>query len=71
MGQSGAERRRGIRYMVKTRWTPKEDALFRTMAESSARPEIIAAKLNRSVHAKAHADVFSDRVGGKFGVGAK
>jgi hypothetical protein len=37
--------------MVETRWTPKEDALFRRMAESSTRPEIIAAKLNRSVHA--------------------
>jgi hypothetical protein len=33
------------------RWTPEEDDLFRRMAESNNRPEIIAAKLNRSVHA--------------------
>jgi hypothetical protein len=33
------------------RWTPEEDALFRSMAEASTRPEMIAAKLNRSVHA--------------------
>ena len=36
--------------MVETRWTPKEDAVFRKMAESNTGPEIIAAKLNRSVH---------------------
>jgi hypothetical protein len=34
-----------------SRWTPQEDALFRRMAEANTRPEIIAAKLNRSVHA--------------------
>ena len=34
-----------------SRWTPQEDALFRKMAEASTSPEIIAAKLNRSVHA--------------------
>jgi hypothetical protein len=34
-----------------TRWTPQEDALFRSMAEENVRPEIIAAELNRSVHA--------------------
>jgi hypothetical protein len=34
-----------------TRWTPKEDDLFRRMAEENIRPELIAAKLNRSVHA--------------------
>jgi hypothetical protein len=34
-----------------TRWTPKEDDLFRRMVEASIRPEIIAAKLDRSVHA--------------------
>ena len=34
-----------------SRWTPQEDALFRKMAEASTRPEIIAIKLNRSVHA--------------------
>jgi hypothetical protein len=34
-----------------TRWTPKEDDLFRRMAEANIRPELIAAKLNRSVHA--------------------
>ena len=34
-----------------SRWTPQEDALFRRMAEANVRPEIIAAKLNRSVHA--------------------
>jgi len=33
------------------RWTPLEDDLFRRMAEANARPELIAAKLNRSVHA--------------------
>jgi hypothetical protein len=33
------------------RWTPEEDALFRSMAEASTGPEVIAAKLNRSVHA--------------------
>jgi hypothetical protein len=40
--------------MVETsssRRAPEEDALFRKMAESNTRPEIIAAKLNRSVHA--------------------
>jgi hypothetical protein len=34
-----------------SRWTPEEDGLLRSMAESSARPEIIAANLNRTVHA--------------------
>ena len=34
-----------------SRWTPQEDALFRKMAEANTRPEIIAEKLNRSVHA--------------------
>jgi hypothetical protein len=34
------------------RWTPKEDSLFRKMAEAKIGPEIIATKLNRSVHAK-------------------
>jgi hypothetical protein len=34
-----------------SRWTPQEDDLLRSMAESSARPEIIAANLNRTVHA--------------------
>jgi hypothetical protein len=33
------------------RWTPREDDLFRRMAEANIRPELIAAKLNRSVHA--------------------
>jgi hypothetical protein len=33
-----------------SRWTPKEDNLFRKMAEAKIGPEIIAAKLNRSVH---------------------
>ena len=33
------------------RWTPQEDALFRRLAEANTRPEVIAAKLNRSVHA--------------------
>jgi hypothetical protein len=33
------------------RWTPQEDALFRRMAEANTRPEIIAAKLKRSIHA--------------------
>jgi hypothetical protein len=44
----------GDRIMVEkrdTRWTPKEDDLFRRMAEANTRPELIAAKLNRSVHA--------------------
>jgi hypothetical protein len=33
------------------RWTPQEDDLFRRMAEANTRPEVIGAKLNRSVHA--------------------
>jgi hypothetical protein len=33
------------------RWTPQEDVLFRRMAEANTRPEVIAAKLNRSVRA--------------------
>ena len=33
------------------RWTPQEDDLFREMAEASTRAEIIATKLNRSIHA--------------------
>jgi len=33
------------------RWTPREDDLFRRMAAANTRPELIAAKLNRSVHA--------------------
>jgi hypothetical protein len=33
------------------RWTPMEDDAFRKMAEANIRPELIAAKLNRSVHA--------------------
>ena len=33
------------------RWTPQEDDLFREMAEASIRPEIIATRLNRSIHA--------------------
>jgi hypothetical protein len=40
--------------MVETRssrWTPQDDDLLRRMAEANTRPEIIAAKLNRSVHA--------------------
>jgi hypothetical protein len=37
--------------MVERRWTPKEDELFRKMAEANSRPELIAATLNRSIHA--------------------
>ena len=40
--------------MVETRssrWTQQEDALLRRMAEASVRPETIAIKLNRTVHA--------------------
>jgi hypothetical protein len=33
------------------RWTPMEDDVFRKMAEANSRPELIAAKLNRSIHA--------------------
>ena len=33
------------------RWTPQEDDLFRKMAEANTRPELIAAKLNRSIQA--------------------
>jgi hypothetical protein len=33
------------------RWTPQEDDRFRRMAEANTRPEVIAAKLDRSVHA--------------------
>jgi hypothetical protein len=31
------------------RWTPREDDLFRRMAEANTRPELIATKLDRSV----------------------
>jgi ABC-type uncharacterized transport system substrate-binding protein len=31
------------------RWTPREDNLFRRMAEANSHPELIAARLNRSV----------------------
>jgi hypothetical protein len=31
------------------RWTPREDNLFRKMVQANTGPEIIAAKLNRSV----------------------
>jgi hypothetical protein len=37
--------------MANRRWTPQEDALFRRMAVANTRPEVIAAKLNRSVRA--------------------
>ena len=40
--------------MVETRssrWTQQEDALLRRMAEANVRPDIIAVKLNRTVHA--------------------
>ena len=33
------------------RWTPIEDDALRKMAEANIRPELIAAKLNRSAHA--------------------
>jgi hypothetical protein len=33
------------------RWTSAEDDAFRRMAEANMRPELIAARLNRSVHA--------------------
>jgi hypothetical protein len=33
-----------------SRWTPKEDNLFRKMVEANVDSEIIAARLNRSVH---------------------
>jgi hypothetical protein len=33
-----------------SRWTSKEDNLFRKMAEANVDPGIIAARLNRSVH---------------------
>ncbi len=52
---SGAEGEGEMRrYMVETRgnrWTPREDDLLRRMAEANTRPEQMAAKLNRSVHA--------------------
>ena len=34
-----------------SRWTPQDDDILRRMAEASAAPEIIAGKLNRTVHA--------------------
>jgi hypothetical protein len=34
-----------------SRWTPQEDALLRRMAKANVRPDIIAVKLNRTVHA--------------------
>jgi hypothetical protein len=40
--------------MVETRsnrWTPREDDLFRRMVDANIRPEVIAEKLNRAVHA--------------------
>ncbi len=37
--------------ILNNQWTPREDDLFRRMAEANTRPELIAAKLNRSVHA--------------------
>jgi hypothetical protein len=40
--------------MVETRsnrWTPREDDLFRRMAEANIAPDLIAAKLDRPVHA--------------------
>jgi hypothetical protein len=40
--------------MIETRgtpWTPREDSLFREMAEANIGPEIIATKLSRSIHA--------------------
>ena len=41
-----------VDFIVRSRrWTPEEDAIFRKMAEANTRPEIIAAKLRRSVHA--------------------
>jgi hypothetical protein len=33
------------------RWTPSEDDAFRKMAQANIRRELIAAELNRSVHA--------------------
>jgi hypothetical protein len=33
------------------RWIPKEDDLLRRMAEANIHPDLIATKLNRSVHA--------------------
>jgi hypothetical protein len=33
-----------------SRWTPKEDNLFRKMVEANVDSEIIPARLNRSVH---------------------
>jgi hypothetical protein len=32
-------------------WTPKEDNLFRKLAEANTDPEIVAAKLNQLVYA--------------------
>jgi Myb-like DNA-binding domain len=53
--RSSPSRRRGnSSSMVEirsNRWTSREDDLFQTMAEANTRPEVIAAKLNRSVHA--------------------
>jgi hypothetical protein len=37
--------------LLSNRWTPQEEDLFRRMAEANTRPEVIAAKLNRSVRA--------------------
>jgi hypothetical protein len=33
------------------RWTSQEDDRFRRLAEANTRPELIAKKLNRSIHA--------------------
>lgn len=40
-----------MRRAASSRWTSDEDDLFRRMAEVGTRPEVIAAKLNRPVHA--------------------
>jgi hypothetical protein len=32
-----------------SRWTPNEDDLFRQMADAGTPPEVVAAKLNRTV----------------------
>jgi hypothetical protein len=33
------------------RWTPREDELFRKMAQANTAPDLIAAKLKRPIHA--------------------
>ena len=49
--RAGAEGKAMTTENRNNRWAPEEDDLFRGMAEAGIRPEVIAAKLNRSIQA--------------------